>query len=87
LICNAVKVRASEIEIQYKQGMFMKKLLILLVVATVALGALPVSAGQAANGKTPAVRHLKRANHRLHQKVKRLRQRLHAKGQHGKKAA
>ena len=61
----------------------MKKLIILLAAATVAFSAMPASA---APGNPPhkaaAIRHLKRANHSLHQRVKNLRRRLNAKHGH-----
>jgi len=64
----------------------MKKLFILLMTATVALSALPATAAPGSPPhKNAAIHHLKRANHRLHQRVKKLRHRLHAKRQQANK--
>jgi len=66
----------------------MKKLIVLLMVGVVALGAMPASAAPGHPGrKAVAIHHLKQANHRLHQKVKRLHHRLQAKrlGKHAGK--
>lgn len=57
----------------------MKKFVLLLIVAAFAVGSLTSTAEAAPHGKGLQVRHLQKANHRLHKKVRHLRHKLHGK--------